>query len=210
MRITSIARKFVMALSGLFLVSFLIVHLSINLLSLSSNPQLFNDASHFMATNPVIQTMQYVLALGFLIHIALGIVLTRMNYAARPQRYAYDRPGENSKMESRSMIITGILVLLFLILHLRDFFYVIKFGVMPEGGDYQLVSDLFGVWWYTLIYVASFILLGFHLNHGFQSAFQSMGANNKTWSPIWKKVGSVFSIVVAGGFSLIALYHFFI
>jgi succinate dehydrogenase / fumarate reductase cytochrome b subunit len=106
------------------------------------------------------------------------------------------------------MIVSGVLVLLFLILHMRNFFYHMKFGVVPEGGDYMLVSNLFDIWYYTLLYVASFVILGFHLNHGFQSAFQSMGANNSTWSKIWKRVGTVYSVLVAGGFSIIALYLF--
>jgi succinate dehydrogenase / fumarate reductase cytochrome b subunit len=208
-RITSIAKKFIMALSGLFLIVFLLVHLGVNLLLLSSDQSLFNEASHFMATNPIIQVMQYVLALGFLVHILSGIALTVQNSLARPNQYASNKPSANSSIESRTMIISGVLVLLFLILHLRNFFYYIKFGYVPEGGDYILVADLFDIWYYTLIYVASFVLLGFHLNHGFQSSFQSMGANNKTWANIWKKVGTLYSIIVAGGFSIIALYHFF-
>jgi succinate dehydrogenase / fumarate reductase cytochrome b subunit len=84
MKSTSIGRKILMSLLGLFLMVFLVVHLSINLLLLSSDPSLFNEASHFMATNPVIQTMQYVLALGFILHIVLGILLTIQNNKARP------------------------------------------------------------------------------------------------------------------------------
>ena len=73
----------------------------------------------------------------------------------------------------------------------------------------MLVSDLFDIWYYTLIYVVSFVILGLHLNHGFQSSFQSLGANNKTWMQVWKKAGTIYSVIVAGGFSVIALYLFF-
>jgi succinate dehydrogenase / fumarate reductase cytochrome b subunit len=208
-RISSIAKKFIMALSGLFLIVFLLVHLGVNLLLLSSNPDLFNEASHFMATNPLIQIMQYVLALGFVVHILSGVALTVQNYLARPNRYAMNRPSENASLESRTMIVSGGLVLLFLLLHMRNFFYYIKFGQLPEGGDYVLVTDLFDIWYYTMIYVASFIILGFHLNHGFQSSFQSLGANNKFWGQIWKKAGTIYSVIIAGGFSIIALYLFF-
>lgn len=210
MKFTSIARKIVMSLLGLFLVFFLIVHLGINLLLLSSNPEYFNEASHFMATNPLIQVMQYVLGLGFVLHIILGIVLTLQNNAARPQGYAKNNAAANSSLESRTMIYTGILILVFLIIHMRNFFYVLKFGTVPTGGDYVLVTELFGIWYYTLLYVVAFILLGLHLNHGFQSAFQSIGVNNKTWTPIFKTIGTIYSVVVAGGFSIIALYHFFV
>ena len=163
-----------------------------------------------MATNPAIQVAQYILALGFILHIVFGIALTLQNKAARPQGYVKSNPAANSSLESRTMIYTGLLILLFLIIHMRNFFYVIKFGEMPSGGDYVLVTELFGIWYYTLFYVFSFILLGLHLNHGFQSAFQSVGLNNKTWTPIWKISGTIYSVIIAGGFSLIALYHFFV
>ncbi len=206
---SSIGRKVIMSLSGLFLISFLIVHVSINALTLSSDPELFNAASHFMATNIVIQIMQYVLALGFIIHIVLGIRLQMQNSAARPVKYAMNKPGKNAPLPSRSMIITGILVLAFLGLHLRDFFWVLKFGDMtPYGDDYTLVTGLFGSWYYTLFYVASFVLLAFHLNHGFQSAFQSIGANHSKYTPTIKMLGKAFSFVVPGLFALIAIYHF--
>ena len=210
MKFTSIARKIIMSLLGLFLVVFLAVHLGVNLLLLSIDPDLFNAASHFMATNPVIQVMQYVLALGFILHIILGIVLTLENNSARPKGYAKNNSAVNSSLESRTMIYTGLLILLFLIIHMRNFFYVIKFGQVPTGGDYVLVTDFFGIWYYTVLYVVAFILLGLHLNHGFQSAFQSIGLNNKTWTPILKITGTIYSVVIAGGFSLIALYHFFV
>jgi len=199
-----------MSLLGLFLVIFLIVHLGVNLLLLSSNPELFNEASHFMASNPIIQIAQYILALGFILHIVFGIVLTLQNNAARPDGYVKTNAAANSSLESRTMIYTGALILVFLIIHMRNFFAVIKFGEVPAGGDYVLVTELFGVWYYTLIYVVSFIFLGLHLNHGFQSAFQSVGLNNKTWTPIWKLIGTIYSVIVAGGFSIVALYHFFV
>ena len=208
-RITSIAKKFIMALSGLFLIVFLLVHLGVNLLLLSDDHDLFNGASHFMASNPLIQVMQYVLALGFAVHILSGVALTVQNYLARPDRYVKNKPSNNASIESRTMIVSGVLLFLFLLLHMRNFFYYIKFGTVPEGGDYVLVTDLFNIWYYTLIYVLSFVILGFHLNHGFQSSFQSLGVNNKFWGVIWKRAGTVYSVIVAGGFSIIALYLFF-
>ncbi len=199
-----------MSLLGLFLVVFLVVHLGVNLLLLSSDPDLFNSASHFMATNPLVQVMQYVLALGFILHIILGIILTLQNNSARPKGYVKSNSALNSSLESRTMIYTGLLILLFLIIHLLNFFFVIKFGEVPTGGDYVLVTEFFGIWYYTLLYVIAFILLGLHLNHGFQSAFQSIGLNNKTWTPVWKLLGTIYSVTIAGGFSLVALYHFFV
>lgn len=206
---SSIGRKIVMSLTGLFLITFLIVHLAVNLLTLVS-ADAFNEASHFMATNPLIQVMQYVLALGFILHIGQGIVLQMKNKQARPQGYAMNKPGTNSTWSSRSMILTGLLILLFLILHLKDYFWVMKFGEMPDGQtDYDLVTGLFKNQIYTLIYVASFVLLGFHLDHGFQSAFQSAGVNHRKYTPMIKNAGRIFSVLIAVGFSLIALYFSF-
>jgi len=206
---SSIARKIWMSLTGLFLITFLIVHLAVNLLTLSSDPELFNEASHFMATNILIQVMQYVLALGFIIHIASGIRIELQNRAARPEKYAFNRPGENSDWNSRNMIMTGVLVMIFLVLHLRDYFWELKFGDMGGyANDYELVVNLFDAWYYTLIYVIAFIMLAFHLNHGFQSAFQSIGVNHPKYTPWIKLLGKLYSYIVPGGFALIAIYHF--
>ena len=206
MSFSSLTRKFWMALTGLFLVIFLALHLTINLLTLCSDPEIFNAASHFMASNVLIQAMQYVLALGFIFHIATGIILNRQNNSARPVKYANNRPGENSSAASRSMIRTGLLVLVFLCIHLYNYYYKIKFVGVDD--DYLLVTQLFDSIVYTLIYVVSFILLGIHLNHGFQSAFQSLGADHRKYTVWIKKIGSIYSLIIGAGFSLIAIYHF--
>ena len=206
MSLTSLARKFLMALTGLFLITFLIVHLTVNLLTLCNDPSLFNEASHFMAANPLIQIMQYVLAAGFVLHIGMGIVLTYQNNVARPVKYAFNKPGENSSLSSRSMIYTGLLVFVFLLIHLYNYFYKMKFVGVAD--DFELVVKSFENPIYTLVYVVAFVLLGIHLNHGFQSAFQSMGASHRVYTPWIKKFGVIYSILMAGGFSLIAIYHF--
>lgn len=198
-----------MALSGLFLIIFLITHLVINSLTLASSKDLFNEAAHFMATNPIIYAMQYVLALGFIIHIGMGIKLTIQNKRARSQEYVYNRMSKNTDLSSRSMIVSGGLVIVFLALHLRDYFYQMKFVGLPEGTtDYDLVVNLFTNPYYTTVYVIAFIVLGVHLNHGFKSAFQSMGANHKKYNPLIKIVSTAYSIVIALGFSTIAIFHF--
>ena len=209
MELSSIVRKFIMALSGLFLIIFLITHLVINSLTLASSKDLFNEAAHFMATNPIIYAMQYVLALGFIIHIGMGIKLTIQNKRARSQEYVYNRMSKNTDLSSRSMIVSGGLVIVFLALHLRDYFYQMKFVGLPEGTtDYDLVVNLFTNPYYTAVYVIAFIVLGIHLNHGFKSAFQSMGANHKKYNPLIKIVSTAYSIVIALGFSTIAIFHF--
>lgn len=198
-----------MALSGLFLIIFLITHLVINSLTLASSKDLFNEAAHFMATNPIIYAMQYVLALGFIIHIGMGIKLTIQNKRARSQEYVYNKMSKNTNLSSRSMIVSGGLVIVFLALHLRDYFYQMKFVGLPEGTtDYDLVVNLFTNPYYTAVYVIAFIVLGIHLNHGFKSAFQSMGVNHKKYNPLIKIVSTAYSIVIALGFSTIAIFHF--
>ena len=209
MELSSIVRKFIMTLSGLFLIIFLITHLVINSLTLASSKDLFNEAAHFMATNPIIYAMQYVLALGFIIHIGMGIKLTIQNKRARSQEYVYNKMSKNTDLSSRSMIVSGGLVIVFLALHLRDYFYQMKFVGLPEGTtDYYLVVNLFTNPYYTAVYVIAFIVLGIHLNHGFKSAFQSMGANHKKYNPLIKIVSTAYSIVIALGFSTIAIFHF--
>lgn len=209
MGLSSIFRKFIMALTGLFLISFLLIHLIINLFTLAPSKDLFNEAAHFMATNPVIYVMQYVLALGFIIHIVMGIKLTIQNKIARSKNYAYNQMSKNTDFSSRSMIISGVLIILFLVLHLRDYFYQMKFVGLPEGTtDYDLVVTLFSNPIYTGVYVFAFIVLGIHLNHGFKSAFQSMGANHNKYNPLIKAISTGYSIVISLGFSTIAIFHF--
>jgi len=203
---SSLAKKYWMAITGLFLVTFMIVHLGVNL-TLFIGEETFNAASEFMATNPLIQVMQYVLAAGFIFHIVLGIVLTRINREARPVGYIKNNTAANSSWSSQSMILTGIIVLLFLVLHLKDYFFQMKFGEVES--DYVLVTELFNNPVYTGIYVLAFILLGLHLSHGFQSSFQSVGVYHSRYTPFIKWCGTVFSIIVAIGFSVIALYFYF-
>jgi len=216
---TSIARKFVMGLTGFFLITFITIHLLVNSFSLIS-PELFNQGSHFMATNPLIQVMQYALAAGFLIHIIMGLILTAQNKAARGKSYAKNNASANSGIASRSMIYTGLLVLVFIVLHMKDFFMEVKFGslghvdVTSHGittimqNDYSLMHAVFSLPLYTAIYVIAFIALGIHLNHGFQSAFQSMGINHSRYNKLIKNAGTAFSVLIAVGFSTIAITHF--
>jgi succinate dehydrogenase / fumarate reductase cytochrome b subunit len=192
---SSVARKFWMAITGLFLVTLFV------------GPEIFNEASHFMATNPLIQVMQYVLAAGFIFHIIIGIKLTLQNNAARSVKYAYENASVSSSWASRNMIYTGALVLIFLVLHMRHFFYELKF-TDNVSDDYILVTSLFSIWYYVVIYVLAFVALGIHLNHGFQSAFQSAGWKNSEWKGLMQTIGSAYSILMAVGFSAIAIYFF--
>lgn len=203
---SSLAKKYWMAITGLFLITFLTVHLGVNL-TLFIGEETFNGASHFMATNPLIQIMQYVLAAGFIFHIILGVVLNIQNKSARPVNYVKNNTAANSTWSSQNMPLTGVIILLFLVLHLKDYFVEIKFGDVEN--DYLLVTELFKNPLYAGLYVLAFILLGIHLSHGFQSSFQSVGVNHSGYTPFIKNLGSLFSIIIAIGFSAIAIYFYF-
>lgn len=194
-----------MSITGLFLVLFLLLHLGINLLLVFSE-EAFNTASHFMTTNPVIQIMQYILAAGFIIHILWAGILTLQNRAARPVKYNTNKPAKDVSWPSRNMFVLGALIFIFLVIHIRNFFYVMKFGDMAGKSEYELVTSTFEIWYYSLIYIVGFVLLGLHLNHAFQSAFQTMGLNNKVWFKRLKIVGTIYTLIVCIGFIIIPLF----
>ena len=215
---TSVGRKVLMALSGLFLLIFLLQHFIINMLSVIS-ADAFNGASHFMGTNPLIQfVMQPILIFGVVFHLAMGIALELKNKQARPIKYAHNKPGENSSWMSRNMIITGIMVMLFLGLHFYDFWIPeikIKFinGDMSglHNGEFRYFHELQAKFVNPIrvgIYCLAFVFLALHLLHGFQSAFQSVGFRHNKYTPCIKKLGNLYAIIIPLGFIFIAVFHF--
>lgn len=211
---SSIARKVAMALSGLFLISFLSLHFFINLISVFS-ADTFNAMSHFMGYNPVIQfVMQPVLIAGVIFHFVMGIVLEIQNKKARPIAYAKYDGAANASWASRNMIYSGLVVLAFLLLHMYDFwlheitYKYVESGVVNETRYFEELVQKFESPLRTGFYVACFVLLALHLWHGFSSSFQSVGFNNKFSSAI-QKLGYAFAIVVPFGFIFIALFHHF-
>lgn len=209
-----------MALSGLFLMVFLLQHSTINMLSVIS-PESFNEVSHFMGTNPLIQyVLQPVLAFGVFFHLIMGMYIERQNRNARPIKYAVDKPGTNSSWMSRNMIITGIMVMLFLALHFVDFWLPelkTKFidGDMSgrnAAGEFRYMEEIiheFSNGIRVAIYVVAFVFLSLHLLHGFQSAFQSVGFNHNKFTPTLKKLGNAYAILIPAVFIFIALFHYF-
>lgn len=211
---SSIGRKFAMALSALFLIIFLLMHVSINFTSVFS-ADLFNELSHFMGTNPVIQfTMQPILIIGVVYHFVAGFILTAQNKAARgSDKYVAYKGNANSTWFSRNMILTGLVILFFLGLHFYDFWipemnYKYIEG-KPEVTDryYDELLHKFEDPIRTGLYVISFVLLSMHLLHGFSSAFQSIGARHEKYYPGIETFGKIYSILIPGLFIFIALYH---
>ena len=213
---TSVARKVAMALSALFLILFLIIHLAVNLTSVISEST-FNELSHFMGTNPLIQfAMQPVLLAGVIFHFVMGFVLEIQNKKARGNEkyYAYNG-GANSSWMSRNMIITGVMILLFLGLHLYDFWVAemnykyIEFNEPNPTRYYHELIEKFHDPLRVGFYVLCFVFLCLHLLHGFQSAFQSMGWKDDARKKLISQVGNWYSYIICGGFIFIALFHYF-
>jgi len=217
---SSIARKVAMALSALFLIFFLIIHLTVNITSLFSE-RVFNDLSHFMGTNPLIQfALQPVLIFGVVFHFVMGFVLEIKNKRARNVKYVKYNGAANATWMSRNMAISGGVILIFIVIHFLDFWipelntkYVLgdMSGILEGEEGYRYFAELqhkFLEPWRVVIYVLSFILLALHLLHGFQSAFQSIGFNNK-YTKYVKSLGNIYAIVIPLGFIIIALYHHF-
>lgn len=197
---TSIGRKFAMGITGLFLISFLIVHCTINaLIFVNDGGHLFNEAAEFMATNILIRTMEIVLFVGIIWHIVEALILTMRNQKARPVKYAVTNGNANSKWYSRWMGLLGTLILMFLIIHLRHFWVVSRFTDHITSGEETLFDEMKEVFANPVVvffYVAAMGSLAYHLMHGFQSAFQSLGLNHKTYTPLIKTIGFWFSIIV--------------
>ncbi len=197
---SSIGKKAIMALTGLFLISFLVVHVSINAcIFFNDGGATFNAASHFMAHNPVIRIMEIVLFAGLILHMVQSLILTLQNQKARPIKYEAYAGNQNSKWYSRSMGILGSLLLIFLIVHLAQFWIPTKTSLWngTEHDTYAGLKEVFANPIFVLVYLFGVGSLGYHLLHGFQSAFQTLGINHKKYTPLIKSLGFWFSIIVS-------------
>lgn len=201
----SISKKFVMALAGLFLLTFLPVHLGINFMLLNSDPEPFNKAAHFMATFPLVKIVEIVLIAAILIHITYGLLIQIQNWIARPVGYRSGQKAETSFF-SKFMIWTGGAIFIFLLIHFFNF-YFIKLGLVQGDPEnfYDLAHQLFQIPGYNIFYLACFLLLGFHLYHAFGSAFQTLGLNHRIWTPIIKVFSVIYAIAIPAGFASIPI-----
>ena len=203
-----------MALTGLFLCLFLIVHLAGNLQLLLPAEEAslqFNQYSKFMTGNPMIKTISYLLYLSVIAHVVYAIIITLKNKQAAGGTYAYDRRYVSSTWYSRNMGVLGSIILLFLIVHMKDFWYQYKFGSLPLDGEgnkdlYSIVISAFGELWYTVLYVVAFIALGYHLLHGFHSAFKTLGTYPPRLSLGLYYAGIGLTLVLTLGFIIIPIF----
>jgi succinate dehydrogenase / fumarate reductase cytochrome b subunit len=221
---SSIGKKFLMSLTGIFLMTFLLIHLVLNsFLLIPDEGSMFNAAAHFMATNPLIKIMEPVLAIGFLVHMIWGATLTLQNQKARgASRYASGNKTIQVSWASKNMMILGITILSFLVVHIAQFWVKMKItgdgmsethihiaGVETEVENaYALVNTTFGEIWVVIVYVIGSLGLAIHLTHGFWSAFQTIGFSNEIWRKRLTIVGVGYAWFIGIGFSLIAVLQF--
>lgn len=217
---SSIGRKYAMALSAFFLIIFLVIHLAVNITSVFSE-DLFNQLSHFMGTNPLIQFgLQPILIFGVVFHFVMGFVLERKNKGARNIKYFKNNGAANSTWMSRNMIYSGLVILAFIVLHFIDF-WIPELNTKYVQGDMSgLLADGEGFRYFEELqhkfvnparvgaYVVAFILLALHLLHGFTSAFQSVGATMGR-RKVMQNIGKAYSILIPLGFIVVALFHHF-
>lgn len=216
---STLGKKLLMSLTGLFLISFLTIHMIGNLAIFNADDGLaFNAYANFMSTNPLIGTISYLLYAGIVLHVIVALLLYIANYSARPVKYKVQKSKDNSSWESRSMTLLGVLILAFLFIHLKDFWWQYKHDggyqfVEDANGNrdiYALVVQQFKTPFALVTYLTGLVALFFHLKHGFQSAFQTLGLEHRKYTPLIKTVGLIYSIVVPIGFAMMPVYVFFL
>lgn len=197
---SSIGKKVLMGITGLFLISFLLVHCFINaLIFFNDGGETFNKGAEFMGTNWLIRSMEIVLFIGIFAHIFLALKLTLDNRKARPVGYMVVNGAANSTWYSRWMGLLGTLILMFLIIHLKHFWVVSRFTDEITSGKETMFDEMREVFENPIVvvlYCLSMVSLAYHLLHGFQSSFQSLGLNHKKYTPLIKSIGIIFSILI--------------
>ena len=223
---SSLAKKYAMALTGLFLCSFLVGHLLGNLqlfIPGAEGQTAFNEYALFMTTFPLVQVLSYLTYASVLFHVVDGFVLMVQNRKARPTRYAVEKGSANTGWSSRNMALLGTIVLVFIVTHMQNFWWRMHFDaaipMQTVNGEelkdlHTVVMNFFDPAINSMaaaaagLYVLGMFALGFHLWHGFSSAFQSMGVRHEGYTPIIEKVGKAFAVVVPAAFASIPLYLF--
>nr|WP_199161938.1 succinate dehydrogenase cytochrome b subunit [Elizabethkingia sp. ASV34] len=213
--LNTLSRKMLMCLTGLFLGFFLLIHFLGNLQLFLPQEQAhlqFNAYSHFLSGNIVIKIVSLVLYTSIILHAIDGLVITIKNKKSGGT-YRSDRRGRASKWYSRNMGILGTLILIFLVIHFQNFWYVYKFGSLPldDKGNkdlYILVITVFKEWWYVVIYVISMIALCYHLIHGIYSAVRTLGLFHPKYVKWIKIAGITYSVIISVGFALMPVYVF--
>ena len=212
---SSIGRKVVMSISGLFLILFLTFHMSMNLVAVISEDA-YNAVCKFLGANWYALVGTLVLAAGFVVHIIYAFWLTLQNRKARGNdRYAVNARPKNVEWASQNMLVLGIIVLLFFVLHLAQFWFKMQFneitGILPDVNPHDgaaLIRETFRNPLFAVLYLVWFIAIWFHLTHGFWSAMQTIGINNKVWFERWKTISNIFATLIFIGFAVVVIYFY--
>ena len=213
----TLGRKIIMALTGFFLIIFLVVHLIGNLqLLYTDGGQAFNIYADFMTSNSLIKVTSFVLYSAFLIHIIWAVLLAWQNKKARPIGYTKNEPLSRS-WASRNMGLLGTLIFIFLVIHLKNFWYEMHWGGIEtakyDAGEYRdlyrVTVAVFSEWWYVALYVIAMIGLAFHLYHGFRSMFQTLGIYHPKYNPLINFLGTAYAILIPAAFAAIPLIIYF-
>ena len=217
---SSIGKKLVMSLTGLFLILFLLVHLVGNLqLLIPDDGKAFNIYADFMSGNPLIKFVSIGLYLGILLHTIQGLLIAYQNKIAKGQNYAVNTYANGTWM-SKNMALLGTLILFFLCIHMGDFWVKVRFQNVLEmvsypeleyevQNIYKRVDIAFGNVWIVIIYLVGLIALSLHLIHGFQSAFTTLGLQHKKYTPLINALGYGYAILIPIGFAVIPLFMYF-
>jgi succinate dehydrogenase / fumarate reductase, cytochrome b subunit len=206
---SSIGKKILMSLTGLFLITFLVEHLVGNLLLFAlDGGKMYEAYGEFLVSNLVIRFIEIFLFLGMIGHAILGVILWIKNRMTRPVKYKFFRLKDNSPLASRTTIWTGSIIGIFLYIHLKSFFIPSRFATVKVS-NYELVMQAFSNPWYDAFYLVALLVLGYHLRHGFQSAFQTLGLRNKTYAPFLDMLAFIFWFLIPLGFAIIPVYFFF-
>jgi len=205
---SSVGKKVVMSVTGILLILYLIIHLAGNLTLYWGEQAFTTYAGVLEVIKPLIRIIEVVLALVFIFHIINGVRVWWGNKKAKPVDYKINAKSKNSSIFSRTMMQSGSIIFIFLVVHLDTIWYPYNMG-SETVNLYGIVTGLFMIPLYSWFYVFAMILLGFHLNHGFQSAFQTMGWNHKKYFPLIQKAGTIYSILTAAGFASLPIYFLY-
>jgi succinate dehydrogenase / fumarate reductase cytochrome b subunit len=204
---SSIGKKVLMAITGILLIGFITMHLLGNLTLYISANAFTSYAGALKMIRPIIRVIEVILASIFILHIINAIRVWWGNKVAKSKNYAVNAKSKNSTIFSRTMIQSGSIVFIFLVIHLQTIWFPSNFG--GNENLYGLVSGLFTNPVYSWFYIFAMVLLGFHLNHGFQSAFQTLGLNHKKYFPLIQAIGTIYSILTAAGFASLPIYFLY-
>jgi succinate dehydrogenase / fumarate reductase cytochrome b subunit len=199
---SSVGKKLMMAVTGLFFCVFLVLHLAGNLTIYMGKDTFNSYAQHLHSLGPLLTLAEWGLLIFAVTHISTGLLLFYQNFKARPTRYAVNKRAGGRTLGSATMPYTGVFLLLFVIYHLFNFHFVDK----THTTIFQIVSNAFAQPSYVLIYTFAMIIASVHVSHGFWSAFQTLGANHPKYTPLLRGLSLVFSLIVGIGFGFIPIY----